>query len=215
MLICIIMTAVGFLSGSIMFSYILPRWLYSIDIRQYNEDGNPGSMNAIAASGLVVGLLCLVLDILKAAVPVYVAVQYLKVSGYALVPVMIAPVLGHAFSPFLGFRGGKAISVAFGSLLGVIHISLAVVILVLVMVFFHFIIVLSPDSSKVISAFALTSLIVLIFEPLIEIKTVVLIIGFVVCGKHLVNPNYGELHATVGPFKIFREGRSVKIKRRT
>ncbi len=36
------------------------------------------------------------------------------IDGWGLVPVALAPVLGHAFSPFLRFRGGKAIAVTFG-----------------------------------------------------------------------------------------------------
>jgi glycerol-3-phosphate acyltransferase PlsY len=36
------------------------------------------------------------------------------VGGWGIVPVAVAPILGHAFSPFVGFKGGKAIAVSFG-----------------------------------------------------------------------------------------------------
>ena len=38
-----------------------------------------------------------------------------RVDGWPLVPVMLAPILGHAFSPFLRFRGGKAVASTFGA----------------------------------------------------------------------------------------------------
>jgi glycerol-3-phosphate acyltransferase PlsY len=61
-----------------------------------------------------VGLLALSLDYLKGAVPVGLAHFNLGVSGWGLVTVALAPVLGHAFSPFLRFRGGKALAATFG-----------------------------------------------------------------------------------------------------
>ena len=215
MLLCVIMTVAGFLSGSIMFSYLLPKYVRKVDIRQDSEDGNPGSMNAIIAVGPLLGIFCMTLDVLKAFIPVFISVSFLDVSGYYLIPVMVAPVLGHAFSPFLSFRGGKAVSVAFGSLLGAINISMALFILIIIMVFFRFIVVLNPDSIKVITVFSLAGIVVLIFEPLAPIKIAMIIIGLVVCGKHLANPNSGEISVAIGPFKITHKVRNLESKKKT
>jgi len=87
------------------------------DVRRYG-DGNPGATNAWRAGGWRVGVPALLLDYLKGAVPVGMAHFTYGISGWALVPVALAPVLGHAFSPFLRFRGGKAVAATFGAWTG-------------------------------------------------------------------------------------------------
>ena len=107
-------TVIGFALGSIPFSVILGRAVLGKDIRQYG-DGNPGGTNVARASGSkLLGALAIILDMLKGAVPVALAHYVVGVDGWALVPVMLAPILGHAWSPFLRFRGGKAIAATFG-----------------------------------------------------------------------------------------------------
>ncbi|UCG41844.1 MAG: glycerol-3-phosphate acyltransferase [candidate division WOR-3 bacterium] len=108
----IALTLAGFLSGSLMFSAWLVR-LRGKDIREFG-DGNPGAVNAFKACGPGIGIPALVLDFLKGAVPVWLASHAFGVEGFWLVPVALAPVLGHAFSPFTRFRGGKAVTATFG-----------------------------------------------------------------------------------------------------
>jgi len=109
-----IWTLIGFLLGSLPVSVWLGRLVLRIDIRRYG-DGNPGGTNVVRAGNRELGLLAIILDMLKAAVPVSLAYYVFKVEGWPLVPVMLAPILGHAFSPFLGFRGGKALACTFGA----------------------------------------------------------------------------------------------------
>lgn len=104
---------IGFISGAIPFSVLLARRFAQQDIRRVG-DGNPGAANAWRAGGWRVGVLALVLDFLKGALPVGLARFLVGVDGWALVPVGLAPVVGHAFSPFLRGRGGKAIATTFG-----------------------------------------------------------------------------------------------------
>lgn len=106
-------TVIGFILGSLPFSYWLGRLALGQDIRAVG-DGNPGSANAWRAGSWRVGLPALLLDFLKGAIPVGLAVQLYGLAGWALVPVALAPVLGHAFSPFLRLRGGKAVAATFG-----------------------------------------------------------------------------------------------------
>ena len=106
-------TLVGFLSGSVPYSLLLGRWLAHADIRRYG-DGNPGASNAAKAGGWRVAAPALLLDYLKGAVPVGLAHLHAGLTGWGLLPVALAPVLGHAFSPWLRFRGGKAVTVTFG-----------------------------------------------------------------------------------------------------
>lgn len=106
-------TGLGFLLGAMPFSYWLGRLALETDIRCYG-DGNPGAINAWRAGTWRVGLPAMLLDYLKGAVPVGLAHLTFGVSDWGLVPAALAPVLGHAFSPFLRFRGGKAIAATFG-----------------------------------------------------------------------------------------------------
>ncbi len=106
-------TVVGFFSGSLPFSLWLGRLVARADVRRYG-DGNPGAANAWRAGGWRAGVPALLLDYLKGATPVALARFGGGIDGWGLVPVALAPVLGHAFSPFLRFRGGKAIAATFG-----------------------------------------------------------------------------------------------------
>ena len=110
----------GYLSGGIMYSYIIPRLVFGKDVRAAAEDRNPGAANAGIACGPAVGILCGALDVLKAFCPVFVAGCLGLMEGWSAVPIAIAPVLGHAFSPMLHFSGGKAITTVFGALLGML-----------------------------------------------------------------------------------------------
>jgi glycerol-3-phosphate acyltransferase PlsY len=106
-------TLVGFLSGSIPFSLLLGRAAGRGDIRRYG-DHNPGAANVLRAAGWRWGALAMFLDYLKGAIPVGLAWFTFGVEGWAIVPVALAPTLGHAYSPFLRGRGGKAVATTFG-----------------------------------------------------------------------------------------------------
>lgn len=109
--------ALAFLSGSLPFSVWIGRAVLKQDIRQVG-DGNPGTFNVLRAGGIKWGVVALMLDISKGAAPVGLANYVLGFEGAALIIVAIAPALGHAFSPFLGFRGGKAIATTAGIWIG-------------------------------------------------------------------------------------------------
>jgi glycerol-3-phosphate acyltransferase PlsY len=110
--------AVAFLLGSMPFAVWLGRLVGHCDVRDAG-DGNPGTANAFKAAGWRTGVPTLALELGKAGVPVGVAHWALDLSTWGLVPVALAPIFGHAFSPFLAFRGGKAIAATFGSWAGV------------------------------------------------------------------------------------------------
>ncbi|NIV30941.1 MAG: hypothetical protein GWN58_16055, partial [Anaerolineae bacterium] len=104
----VLWTGLAYLLGAIPFPFWLGRLAARRDIRSFG-DGNPGAINAWKAGGWRVGLPALLLDYLKGAVPVGLAHFQYSLSGWCLVPVALAPVLGHASTPFLKFRGGKAV----------------------------------------------------------------------------------------------------------
>lgn len=106
-----------FAAGSLPFSVWVGRLASQRDIRQYG-DNNPGATNVIRAAGWQWGVVALILDITKGALPVGLAWYWLGLSGWPLALVAIAPIFGHAYSPFLKFRGGKAIAVSTGIWIG-------------------------------------------------------------------------------------------------
>ncbi|MCB0113101.1 MAG: glycerol-3-phosphate acyltransferase [Caldilineaceae bacterium] len=116
---CLLWTAIAFASGSIPYSVLVGKFALGKDIRRFG-DGNPGGTNVARAGGKLWGGLAVFLDGIKAAIPVWLAFHWAGVDGMWLVPVALAPTLGHAYSPFLGFRGGKAIASTAGVWLGLI-----------------------------------------------------------------------------------------------
>jgi acyl phosphate:glycerol-3-phosphate acyltransferase len=115
----LIFTLLGFLIGAIPFSYLVGELFARKDIRDVG-DGNPGGTNVIKAGGVVAGLLAIALDIGKGFLPVYLAGLQGISSGWGMIPIVLAPILGHATQPFLRWRGGKALGTAGGAWAGVI-----------------------------------------------------------------------------------------------
>lgn len=111
-------TVLGFCAGSLMFSYWLGLLVLKRDIRTVG-DGNPGASNLFRAGGRTLGVLGVLLDYAKGAAPVLAACFLGGLEGASVIPVAVAPVLGHAFSPWLRGRGGKAVAVTFGVWTGV------------------------------------------------------------------------------------------------
>jgi glycerol-3-phosphate acyltransferase PlsY len=67
-------------------------------------------------------------EFLKAILPIWLAYQYFDISGYDLVLVSAMPILGHSFSPFLKFKGGKALAVTAAMWLALFNVESAIVI---------------------------------------------------------------------------------------
>jgi glycerol-3-phosphate acyltransferase PlsY len=103
--------ALGFAAGAIPFGVIIARGR-GVDIKAHGS-GNIGATNVARVLGVVPGLIVLVLDAAKGALPVALALRW---SGDAPVALATgaAAILGHCFSPFLGFRGGKGVATALG-----------------------------------------------------------------------------------------------------
>lgn len=111
-----ILLALGaFLLGACPFSVIIGRLFLRKDIRDYG-DGNPGAANVFRAGGNKIGYLAVFLDVTKGIPFVLLAHVQFELSNMAVVLIALCAVLGHAFSPFLGFHGGKAIAITFGVL---------------------------------------------------------------------------------------------------
>jgi acyl phosphate:glycerol-3-phosphate acyltransferase len=128
MLLIIIVIVLAYLCGSVPTGVILTKRL-GLDIRQMGS-GNVGATNVARSAGKKVGLFTLLGDIVKGLIPVLV-VRFFDLGETALACAAVAALLGHVFSPFLGFSGGKGVATGLGVLLGV-----APLVILLVLFFF-------------------------------------------------------------------------------
>jgi len=102
----------AYLLGSLPTSYWVGRALRGLDIRELGG-GNPGTANAYRQLGVVVGVVVGVVDIGKGSVAVLLA-RSLAAPEPMVLLAGVAAVAGHAWSPFLGFQGGRGAATALG-----------------------------------------------------------------------------------------------------
>ncbi len=114
MWINILVIFLQFISGSIMYSYIIAKFL-NIDLLKV-RDGNPGASNLWRVAGWKWGVLALFLDYIKGTLPISIFIVLGIIENkYVISLSVLAGVLGHAFSPMLKFKGGKSVAVSFGA----------------------------------------------------------------------------------------------------
>jgi acyl phosphate:glycerol-3-phosphate acyltransferase len=112
----ILIVIAAYLLGSIPTGLLLAR-AFGVDIRSAGS-GNIGATNVYRTLGRKVGVMTLVGDCLKGLVPV-LAAKYFGFSGGWIAMVGLAAFLGHVYTVFLGFKGGKGVATAMGVFLGV------------------------------------------------------------------------------------------------
>jgi glycerol-3-phosphate acyltransferase PlsY len=105
---------VAFLIGSIPWGVVISRIFYRRDIRQ-SGSGNIGAMNALRTLGKTGAIAVLLLDAAKGIVPAAVTIALFHDLHLAAL-VATCAVLGHCFSPWLAFKGGKGVATSFGAI---------------------------------------------------------------------------------------------------
>lgn len=149
---------VGFFLGSIPFGLLIGK-LKGVDIRDHGS-GNIGTTNVFRTLGKKSGITCLILDLLKGFVPVLLAINLARVDGFTIifsieslknltsptpafqqfavqsihVLTALAAILGHNYSPWIGFKGGKGIATSGGALLALMPVGVLLLILIFVVV---------------------------------------------------------------------------------
>lgn len=110
----ILALVLSYLVGSIPSAVIISKGFLKDDVRHHGS-GNPGSSNMMRTFGLKFGMLTLFFDMLKGVLGTLIAIWILGRAGafYGL----IAAVLGHNWSIFLMFRGGKGVATTLGGML--------------------------------------------------------------------------------------------------
>jgi len=112
----------GYFAGSIPFGVLLTRWLRGVDVRQQGS-GNIGATNVTRVAGKKLGAVVLLLDALKGALPVVLALRLLPGLPFLHALVGMAAVLGHVYPVWLKLRGGKGVATALGVLLVLVPLA--------------------------------------------------------------------------------------------
>lgn len=106
----------AFLLGAIPFGFLMGK-AKGVDLRERGS-GNIGATNVLRTLGKGPGALALLLDALKGLLPTLAAAHLFHLLPGFVVAAGVAAILGHIYTPFLRFRGGKGVATSLGVLIG-------------------------------------------------------------------------------------------------
>ena len=111
----IAVAVVSYLLGGFPTGVIVSRRRYGLDVREAGS-GNMGATNITRVFGWYAGVFVFVVDFLKGSLPVGLLQYYCPDKPGLEAIAGISAVLGHCFSPYLKFKGGKGVASSFGAL---------------------------------------------------------------------------------------------------
>jgi glycerol-3-phosphate acyltransferase PlsY len=114
----------SYLLGGIPTGYLTVRWMRGIDIREHGS-GNPGTANVYRVAGAAPGLITLIVDALKGWVPVILAQRFFPGKPLPMMLCGAAAIVGHDWTVFLGFKGGKGVATSAGVFAAMMPVPLA------------------------------------------------------------------------------------------
>lgn len=145
----ILLSLLAYFSGSIPSGVWIGKTFKGIDIRTVGSK-NSGATNAYRNLGAVYGIMTLVIDALKGYLPLLVASK-IGVSEKYIVIIGLIAILGHSFSCFLNFKGGKGVATSLGVFLFLAPKAIGIATLgFLIVVFFTRYVSLSSITAAII-----------------------------------------------------------------
>jgi glycerol-3-phosphate acyltransferase PlsY len=143
----IIFAVFSYLLGSFPTGYVFVFLSEKKDIRKYGSRAT-GATNVLRMKGWVMALLVVLIDVLKGALPVYLAMMFFADRPFAALCGFLA-VLGHCFPVFLKFKGGKGVATAAGAFLflALKPMGLSLVVFILIVVISRFVSLASLSAS--------------------------------------------------------------------
>ena len=197
MLKIIIYLLLAYLCGAIPFGYIIARVFKHVDIRTIGS-GNPGATNVYRTISKPLGVLTLALDLLKGFIPVYFTVLLNPGSVWLIIAVAFVTIIGHIFTVFLNFKGGKGVATGCGVFLALnpLAILICVLVFVLFLVIFRYVSFASIMAAVTlpVSLYFLNSMIeIVIFASIISILVIVRHISNI---KRLLNGTENKIYGT-------------------
>ena len=147
----VVLLVAAYLSGSVPWGVVVGRWRSQTDLRSHGSGGT-GATNALRVLGWRLSLLVFAGDFVKGLMPVLLA-RWVGLSGWIVALVGIATVIGHCWSPFLRFAGGKGMATGAGAAAGMLPWVLMVFpLMVLVVVLTRYVSLASLVGSLSVSA---------------------------------------------------------------
>jgi acyl phosphate:glycerol-3-phosphate acyltransferase len=161
-LISIVGTLIAaYLLGSIPFGLLIVKAIGGGDIRQKGS-GNIGAANVARSTGKLAGVCTLILDAAKGYAAVWLAGHFLKGTMRWMIAAAVAAVVGHVFSVWLRFRGGKGVATSLGVFLPIAPIAAiaASVVWILIVLFWGY-----SSLGSIIAAALLPLLVHFLYAP--------------------------------------------------
>jgi glycerol-3-phosphate acyltransferase PlsY len=178
----VLLLIISFFLGSIPFGYLVSRYLKNIDIREYGS-GNIGTANTFRVLGVKYALLVLVGDCLKGLFAVYLA-RLITIDNISLQLLAgLFTIVGHNWSIFLKFKGGKGIATTFGVILAIYPIIALISAIIWVALVLSFKFAALGSIVSVFSMFILS----FIFKTAAEFKYFLIIINLLALFRHHSN----------------------------
>ncbi len=181
----LLFSLLGYLSGSILFANLFARLFHKSDITAPSKDHNPGTANAYLYGGFWCGTCTLCCELLKGFLPVHLFLLGMPLSepDWKCALVLAAPVIGHAFSLFHRFRGGKGVAATFGCLLGLFPDLLPLLVFAAFFLFFSLVLRISPHFYRTVFAYVGTAPMLFLLKANSAVCIGFLLIALVVCFK--------------------------------
>ena len=178
-LLVLLMIIIAYFSGSLSGALIISRIMHLPNPSEHGSH-NPGATNMLRINGKLPAIMVLVFDMLKGAIPVYVAYR-MGISPFFLGIVGIAACLGHIFPCFFDFHGGKGVATALGMMIPIGLDFTGCFILTWLLT----VLVTGYSSVASIVAFLFTPLFVWLFKP--ELTLPVTMLSCVILIRHSSN----------------------------
>ena len=141
-MITVLLILIAYVLGSIPNALWVGKTFKNIDVREHGSK-NTGSTNAARVLGAKLGIFTLILDILKGALPTYLGIVLganllTRITGIDKLDIIVigmAAILGHTFSLFLKFKGGKAVATTSGVFLVLVPYAILILLVVFFVIF--------------------------------------------------------------------------------
>ncbi|WP_413774046.1 glycerol-3-phosphate 1-O-acyltransferase PlsY [Cetobacterium sp. NK01] len=128
----LIFAIIAYIFGSLPCGVWLGKGTKNIDIREHGSK-NSGATNAYRILGPKYGIMVLILDALKGYIPLYIASSF-GIDGIYIIVLGLVAILGHTFSFFLQFKGGKGVATSLGVFLFLMPKVVGILVLVFILV---------------------------------------------------------------------------------
>ena len=189
-MITILLMALSYILGSVPNALWIGKVFKGIDVREHGSK-NTGSTNAARVLGAKLGILTLILDISKGLVPTLIAIllkvdffeNLTKIENLDYVLVGICAILGHVFSVFMNFKGGKAVATTLGVFLVLVPkaILFAAIVFFVVFAIFRYV-----SLSSIFAAVSLPVFTYFLYQQIIYVILGILI-AILIIVKHKSN----------------------------